>query len=286
MGVLPLMYSLNGLIQVLLPLLYGSLVVAGLLAFFRGAVTEKTIFRLVVAVAVIHALYIGIYTISTGHELLTTASEMFSLVAFTLIMTYIIVELRPSGTKVGTGLMVMVVAFVFQLFSSLVTRPVTGVTNPIFLDPTFNAHVTTIVFGYAALTLSTIYGSLYLLLYRAMKRNEFGAVFNQLPSLSRLERYGVRSLVVGFIFLTLSIIFGVVLLKKSFSSSEAALYLQDPKTIATLLVWLVFGVTLVVRSLWHLEGRKVVVIWMSGYVLTLISTTIVNAFGTEYHRFL
>ncbi|HYM21132.1 MAG TPA: cytochrome c biogenesis protein CcsA [Candidatus Kapabacteria bacterium] len=218
---------------------------------------------------------------------MTNASEMFSLVAFTLLVTYTIVELRPIGTKVGTGLLVMIVAFVFQLFSSLGTHPVlASVVNPIFLDASFNAHVTMAVFGYAALTLSTIYGSLYLLLYRAMKYNRFGAVFNHLPSLARLERYGIRSLAVGFVFLTLSIIFGIVLIKKSFSSADASLYLHDPKTVSTALIWLVFGVTLLVRTLWHLEGRKIVVIWMSGYVLTLISSTIVNAFGTEYHNFL
>lgn len=281
------MLSINGIIQILLPLLYGSLVVCGLLSFFRNAVTEKLLYRLTIGVALIHAVYIGTYTVQHGHCLLTTASEIFSLIAFTLMTTYIIVELRPVGSKAGTGLMVMIVAFLFQLFSSLVTRGVNVASiNPIFLDPTFNIHVATIVFGYAALTLSTIYGSLYLLLYRAMKRNQFGAIFQQLPSLSRLEKYGVRSLLAGFVFLSISIVFGLILIRRSFSPIDAQQYLTDPKTIATLLIWFVFGITLLLHKLMHIEGRKIVVIWMAGYALTLVSSTIINAFGTEYHHFL
>ncbi|MBS1903149.1 MAG: cytochrome c biogenesis protein CcsA [Bacteroidetes bacterium] len=281
------MLSVNGIIQIALPILYGSLVVCGLLAFFKNAVTEKILYRLTIAVALIHVAYIGSYTVQTGHCLLTTASEIFSLISFTMMTTYIIVELRPVGSKAGTGLMVMLVAFVFQLFSSLVTKGVNVASiNPIFLDPAFNVHVATIVFGYAALTLSTIYGSLYLLLYRAMKRNQFGAVFQQLPSLSRLEKYGIRTLAAGFVFLSISIAFGLILIRRSFSPEEAQSYLTDPKTIATILIWFVFGATLLVRKLMHVEGRKIVVLWMAGYALTLVSSTIINAFGTEYHHFL
>ena len=181
----------------------------------------------------------------------------------------------------------MLVAFLFQFVSAIGIGQKTPATlNPIFLDPIFNIHVTSSVFGYAALTLSTIYGSLYLLLYRAMRTNKFGPIFNELPSLSYLERYGLRALLAGFIFLSISIIFGFLLINQHFSSTEASQFVTDPKTIATILVWLIFGLTLVLRQGMHIQGRKLVIFWMSGYALTLISMTIVNAFVTEYHRFL
>src|SRR5439155_14000326 len=110
---------------------------------------------------------IGLYTINAGHCLLTTSHEMFSLIAFTLLVTYIIVEPHPQEISAGTGAMVSLVAFLFQLISSLSSNAVTAASqNPIFKDPLVNVHVTSAVFGYAALTLATIYGSLYLLLYR------------------------------------------------------------------------------------------------------------------------
>ena len=203
-----------------------------------------------------------------------------------MLFTFVIVEARPNNTSAGTGTMIMIVAFLFQLISSIGSNRESRSINPIFLDPSFNIHVASIVFGYAALTLSTIYGSLYLILYQAIKNNKFGTVFNELPGLSKLERYGIRALLVGFIFLSISIIFGVLLLKNNFSDLETITYLKDPKTIATVLVWLVFGLTLIIRRIMRVEGRKLVLIWMSGYVLTLLSMTIINAFGTEYHNFL
>ncbi len=281
------MLNINSILQATLLLLYGLLLGCGLTIFFKQLISHKALFFLTVCTAVVHTIYIGTYTLAMGHCLLTTASEIFSLIAFTMLVTYIIVEARPDNTSVGTGIMIMAVAFLFQLISSIATnRDLSSSINPIFLDPSFNIHVASIVFGYAALTLSTIYGSLYLILYRTMQKNRFGKLFNELPSLSKLERYGLRALLVGFIFLSISIVFGIVLLHNNFSIEETRSYLKDPKTIATLLVWFVFGLTLILRRIMKVEGRKLVLIWMSGYILTLLSMTIVNAFGTEYHNFL
>ncbi len=119
------------------------------------------------------------------------------------------------------------------------------------------------------------------MLYRAIQRNEFGAIFEHIPSLERLERYGLRATAFGFIFLTFAIVLGAML----FGRLGLALTLLDPKILVTLLVWLVFGVTLLVRKVAHVEGRRLVLFWMSGFALTLVSMTVVNAIGTNFHSF-
>ena len=281
------MLQISNAIQALLPFLYGILLIGFANIFLRSNSKRAWIFPAIIITLILHAIYIGLYTILAGHCLLTTSHELFSLIAFTLLATYIIVEPRPKEISAGTGAMVSLVAFLFQLISSLSSHTVSAVSqNPIFKDPVFNIHVTSAVFGYAALTLATIYGSLYLLLYRAMRKNTFGVVFQELPSLGRLERFGIRASAVGFIFLSISIVFGALLISKTVPLSQGGSYLLDPKTIATVLVWLVFGTTLFIRRLAKMEGRKLVIFWMSGFALTLISMTIINAFGTEYHNFL
>jgi hypothetical protein len=45
-------------------------------------------------------------------------------------------------------------------------------------------------------------------------------------------------------------------------------------------------VTLLIRKFAHVEGRKLVLFWMSGFALTVISMTIVNAVATNFHSFL
>jgi ABC-type uncharacterized transport system permease subunit len=280
------MLQISNGIQALLPFLYGFLLGGFVNIFLRPDSKKGWVFPLIIITLILHAIYIGFYTVLAGHCLLTTSHELFSLIAFTLLVTYIIVEPRPKEISAGTGAMVLLVTFLFQLISSLSSNSASAAQNPIFSDPFFNIHVTSAVFGYAALTLATIYGSLYLLLYRAMKKNTFGPIFQGLPSLGRLERFGIRASAVGFIFLSISILFGALLIKRSMPISQGSSYLLDPKTIATLLTWLVFGTTLFIRRIAKVEGRRLVLFWMSGFALTLVSMTIINAFGTEYHNFL
>jgi len=127
---------------------------------------------------------------------------------------------------------------------------------------------------------------LYLLLYRSMRRNKFGILFYEVPSLDHLERFGIRSSAIGFIFLSVAIIFGAVLTSRLHTDFGVVNYLLDPKTLATVLIWLVFGITLVARRVARLEGRKIVILWMSGFGLAIISMTIINSFVTDFHNFL
>jgi len=255
--------------------------------FFRRIENRAWIFPLVLTTALAHSLYIGAFTIAAGHCLLTNFYEFFSLIAYTLLVSYMIVELKPKQVAAGTGMMVALVGFVFQLVSSLGTSPDhdRGFAE-IFRDPIFNTHVTSAVFGYAALTLATIYGALYLLLYRSMRRNKFGVLFYEVPSLDHLERFGIRATAIGFCFLSVAIVFGAILAAKTHASFGFGNYLLDPKTLATVLIWLVFGITLIARRVARLEGRKIVILWMSGFGLALISMTIINSFITDFHNFL
>ncbi|MDP4243003.1 MAG: cytochrome c biogenesis protein CcsA, partial [Bacteroidota bacterium] len=189
-----------------LPALYAGLVFYFGRTFFRPVDTARRLkYGLPAAYVVIaiHALYIGAYTATEHHELLATIYELMSLIAFTLLAVYVFAELRLSRETSGTGFFVTAVAFLLQLASSLtIGSESVPELKPLLKNPIFNLHVTTSVFGYAALILAAIYGSLYLLLDRALRRNEYGALFEHIPSLSRLERYGTRATAAGFIFLT------------------------------------------------------------------------------------
>ena len=123
------------------------------------------------------------------------------------------------------------------------------------------------------------------MLYRAIRHNEFGAIFEHVPSLERLERYGLRATAFGFLFLSVSIVLGGMLLHRFPPSTGTTELLFDPKVLVTVLVWLVFGITLLVRKFAHVEGRKLVLFWMSGFALTIVSMTVVNAIGTHFHSF-
>ena len=284
------MNTLLTFFEILLPLLYGGLFFYFSRTFFHLGNVQRRLKHAVPAAYVllsVHASYIGTYTAYNHHDLVASVSELSSLIAFTLFAVYVFAELRPSKETSGTGFFVTAIACILQTVSSLtIGSENTVVTKAILKDPIFNAHVTTSVFGYAALILAAIYGSLYLLLYRAIRRNEFGAIFEHVPSLERLERFGLRATAAGFVFLTISIILGAMLFRTFAPESDTLHLILDPKVLMTLLVWLVFGVTLLVRRVMHIEGRRLVLFWMYGFALTVVSMTIVNAIGTQFHSFL
>ena len=283
------MAALATTLQIILPIAYGGLAFYFARTFFRTLNQSERLKHAVpasYAILGLHAIYIGAYTAAYHHDLVATVYELFSLIAFTLLAVYVFAELRASRETSGTGFFVTVVCFVLQLVSSVTNNASIPESNAILQDPIFNLHVTTSVFGYAALMLAAIYGSLYLLLYREIRGNQFGAIFEHIPSLDRLERYGLRAAAFGFFFLTLAIALGAVLYTRVPLSVSPLKFFTDPKVVATLLIWLVFGVTLLVRRIIHLEGRKLVILWMSGFALTIISMTIINWFGTSFHSFL
>jgi ABC-type uncharacterized transport system permease subunit len=272
--------------QFLLPFCYGVLLFLFGSVFFKQSAGRKALYPLLVATIAVHAVYILSFTIAAGHCLYTNFYEFFSLIAFTLLASYTIVEPRRKGLAAGTGMMVALAGFVFQTISSLNTSILhISEHEHLFKSPAFNTHIITIVFGFSALTLSSIYGSLYLLLYRAMRLNEFGSFFHEIPSLDRLERYGVRSSMIGFFFLSISIIAGAILTTSIEPSRDIVTYLFDSKTITTILIWAVFGVTLILHKYRKLEGRKIVVFWMSGFALSIISMTVINRFVSDFHNF-
>src|SRR5450432_52098 len=104
------MLQASNVIQAILPFLYGTLLFGFAGVFARPGRRRVWLFPASIIALTLHAVYIGLYTISAGHCLLTTSHELFSLIAFTLMATYAIVELRPNEISAGSGAMVLLVA--------------------------------------------------------------------------------------------------------------------------------------------------------------------------------
>lgn len=272
-------------LQTLLPFCYAALVYVFAQIFFRSGEAENKIRRVlpfVYLVVALHGSYIGFYTVHHGRCLLGNFPEIASLIAFTLLVIFAFAEVRVRNEASGTGFFVCLIAALFQIFSSIAVTGETELASwSILKDPTFNVHVTAAIFGYSAWTLATVYGALYLLLYRAMRTNSYGAVFEHLPNLERLEKFGLRATAAGFFFLSVSIVAGWFLMTSGSTAITFGDFVLHPKILATLLAWAVFGATLFARKIAQLEGKRLVVLWMSGFVFAIISMGFINAFGTK-----
>jgi HemX protein len=184
-------------------------------------------------------------------------------------------------TKVkSTGYFVLVISFLFQLVSTLLIHELM-IINPVLRNRLLGLHVTSALLGYSAFAISAVYGFLYIMLYHHIKSKRFGIIYDNLPNLENLERMATLAVLTGFVLLTVAIIVGVVWLPLAFQHFS---YL-DPKLVGTLVIWLMYGIGLLAKRSVGWQGRKIMVLSIVGFAVTILSLTIVNVFLSGFHNF-
>jgi ABC-type uncharacterized transport system permease subunit len=267
------------ILNIALPLLYFALVWTYGKAFFRDlpwAKSSKSSFLLVVLTT--HFILLLARTVSFGHPPVTSIPEALSLLAFSVSVTYGVIERRSKAKE--TGYFILNIAFFFQLFSSVFIRDV-PVVPEIFKSFWFGFHFTNALLGYASITISAAYGLLYLMLYHQIKAHQFGTIYKKLPNLETLERMNFIAITLAFIFLGLAITAGVIWLPMAFPGNSYA----DPKLIGTASIWLIYGVGIISKMRGVLRGRSLMVLSICAFAAAAFSMTIINLFFSNFHRF-
>src|SRR5204862_5632122 len=114
-------------------------------------------------------------------------------------------------------------------------RPGMEVPAAVLQGPLFGLHVLLLLFAYASFALACVIGITYALLFKEIKAKHLGFFYARLPSLQILDRMNQRAIVIGWVFLTLGIIVGVVWAAQArggYSSGDPrvqAMSVQDPK---------------------------------------------------------
>lgn len=248
-------------------------------AFFADAEQAKRLkTKLLIAVVVVHFVYLLGRTIAFSHPPATTIFEILTLLAFSVALTYLFIE---TLTKVKeTGYFILNIAFFFQLGSSLFIKDLLEVPE-VLKSNLFGLHVTAALLGYAAITISAVYGFLFLMLYHEIKANKFGVIYKKLPTLETLEKMSLASVELAFVLLGLAIAVGFVWLPKAFTDFSYA----DPKLIGTLGVWILYGVGILAKRSGGWTGRKVMILSVCGFAMAIFSLTVVNVFFSGFHKF-
>jgi ABC-type uncharacterized transport system permease subunit len=275
------MLTLARICEALLPLAYSGAFAAYAVAFFRR---DEPLGRwrrpMLVVALLIHTVLIYAQTMYHGHCLVYTPFEMMTLISFTITLTYLIVEMA-SGEK-GTGMFFVGLALILQTVSIMFSPSIDAAgANPVLLNDAVGLHISAALIGYTAFAISAVYGVLFLMLYRRIKSNSFGTFYQRLPSLQLLERMSEKSAIVGVIFLTIAIGIGLVFLPGVLPN----FHYSDPKLIATILIWGIYVASLLAKYVVRLEGRKVVILSLLGFVGTIVSMTLINLVLSGFHRF-
>jgi len=225
-----------------------------------------------------HAGYLVLRSLYLGHFPITNVFEIFTVLAFSTAFSYFVLELLTDVR--GTGPFIIIISLFFQIISTLYIKDNPEVKE-VLRNNLLGTHVFTALLGYSGITISAIYGCLYLMLYKEIKQNTFGLIFNRLPNLEILEQLSFYSAVIGFVLLSFAIAIGIIWLPKAFPSFSYG----DPKLIGTSIVWLLYGIGITSKILGKWRGKKIITLSIVGFLVAIFSTMVSNFLAKSFHSF-
>ena len=172
----------------------------------------------------------------------------------------------------ATGRMAALGVIVFPLAAAtLLAYAHYGHVGAAQLDWRLQLHAWCALLAYATLAVAALLAIMLLLQERAMRRREFHGWLRALPPLTELESLLFRTIAVGFVLLTATLLSGVL-----FVENLLAQHLVH-KTVLSVLSWLAFGALLLGR--WRYGWRGAVAV---RWTLAAMALLVLAFFGSKF----
>lgn len=267
------------LLNILLPFLYAVTTTVYVYDFFKERKSVNNAKRIILFITLLfHLVYLFSRTIEYDHPPITNKFEIFSILAFSIAFSYFVLELLTDIR--GTGSFIIFFSLVFQIISSISIED-NYIVPDVLRNRLLGLHVISALLGYSGITISAVYGLLFLVLYKNLRSSRFGIIFNRLPSLEILEKLSFYSVVIGFVLLSAAIIIGIIWLPSAFPNFSYT----DPKLVSTGFVWIVYLSVIISKYALNWYGKKVIIFSIFGFLLTILSLVLTSILPNTFHAF-
>jgi ABC-type transport system involved in cytochrome c biogenesis permease subunit len=253
----------------------------------RNAGVGRTATTLLVAAALAHTFVIGMQTMEVGHVPAAGATSAISTFVWLLALSYLYIEMTTEERAMGVFILPLLIAL--QIIPA--TRPMVEDRAAVLQGPLFGVHVSSLLFAYASFALACVIGITYVLLFKEIKAKHLGFFYARLPSLQVLDRMNQRAIVIGWVFLTLGIIVGVIWAAQARTGYDAgdprvqAMSLLDPKIFVAFLCWAVYSFELFAARRIGWGGRRTAYLSALGFGIVLLNFVPISYFLTRSHNF-
>ena len=139
-------------------------------------------------------------------------------------------------------------------------------------------HVSTAIIAYGAFGVSCVLGIIFLLRDR-MKDSAF--LDQHIPSREKLDMLGYRSVSLGLLFLTFTIVTGAIWAERAWGSYWS----WDPKETWSLVTWLIYAVYLHLRMNRNWRGKTAAVFAVLGFIAVIFTYIGVNTLLPGVHSY-
>ncbi len=272
----------------LLPLaLYAAAFVVYAIHFAKREVSVGRLATTLLLVGVLaHTFVIGMQTMEVRHVPFSNTSTAVSSFVWLLALSYLYLEVTTDERAMG----VFIVPILVGLQTIPAINPGVDYRDPVLDSPWFWVHVTSLLFAYATFALAAMLGLTYVLQFKEIKKKHLGYFYTRLPSLHVLDAMNSRAVTVGWLFLTIGVVVGIVWTAQALAQSPEnlnlqAISLQDPKVFIAVLTWGVYSFAVFARKTLGWTGRRAA--WLSavGFVIVLLNLVPVSYFVTTSHTF-
>jgi ABC-type transport system involved in cytochrome c biogenesis permease subunit len=241
---------------------------------------------LLVAAALAHTFVIGMQTVEVGHLPVAGTTSAISTFVWLLALSYLYTEMTTDERAMGVFILPLLV--VLQAIPAL--RPGVEDRAPVLQSPLFGLHVWSLLFAYASFALACVIGITYVLLFKEIKAKHLGFFYTRLPSLQVLDRMNQRAIVIGWAFLTIGMIVGVIWAAQAqaYASPDPRVQnmtVHDPKIFVALVCWIVYSFELFAARQIGWGGRRAAYLSALGFAIVLLNFVPISYFLTKSHNF-
>jgi ABC-type transport system involved in cytochrome c biogenesis permease subunit len=245
----------------------------------RAPIVGRTATTILVAAALAHTFIIGMETMEAGQVPVGGATSAISMFVWLLAVAYLYTEVTTDERAMGVFILPLLIAL--QAIPALRSDP--EVRSAVLRGPLFGIHVSSLLFAYASFALACVIGITYMLLFKEIKTKHLGVFYARLPSLQVLDQMNQRAIVVGWVFLTVGLVAGVVFAVQA--QVPAMLSLEDPKISVALICWAVYSFELFAARRIGWAGRKTAYLSALGFAIVLLNFVGPISYLASSHKF-
>ena len=274
----PMSFFMDVLVA-LLPLLYGVTAINYTIYFVRhDDFAKRTCTKLLVATFCTHLCFFLLRFGAYDRFPMANLAEVLSMIALAICTIYLYVEKIQGIKEIGCFVLSFIV--LLQLIASGLLPHAITPGSEILATPLFGMHLVFAVFGYSGFFVGAAYSFMAFLLYRALKKQNFGLIFDRLPSLDTLIQMSFGAALLGWCAFSLAILLGMLM---SFKMGSQFIY--DPQFMATIMIWFIYAFTII--AYFKLGWRNIRAIYLSlfGFSVALIAVLGAMFIRTSFHGF-
>jgi cytochrome c-type biogenesis protein CcsB len=265
--------------------LFSSLLYVFLLVFktpqLGRIATGCTAFAFLLQTLGISWRWIESYQLGYGRAPLTNMYESLVFFAWTIIAIYLVIEKKFATRAIGPFAVPMAfLAMAYASFAGNIDKTISPLV-PALQSNWLIAHVVTCFIGYAAFAIAATLGVMYLSKAHsssepaASNKNQF------LPSLVLLDDLTHKTMIFGFIWLSVGIITGAIWA----NSAWGTYWSWDPKETWSLITWFFYAITLHARYTRGWSGKRLALLALCGFASVMFTYFGVNFLLSGLHSY-